>query len=208
MPGIRSLGALSLLVLLAAPSVANQLLQGQSLVSALEGGGYVILMRHASSPPNPPPAAELDPGNTGHERQLDAAGRASAEAMGTAIHRLSIPIGRVLCSPTYRALQTVRLAQLGQAQIREQLGDAGHSMQADSSGARGQWLRTQVAEDPPPGTNTVIVTHSPNIMEAVPADSAGLHDGEALIFRPDGHGGEQLIARVRIEAWPALAVTP
>jgi hypothetical protein len=35
--------------------------------------------------------------------------------------------------------------------------------------------------------------------------AAGLQDGEALIFRSDGAGGAMLVARLRIEAWPALA---
>jgi phosphohistidine phosphatase SixA len=182
-----------------------QPLQGTALVSALQHGGYVIVMRHASSPQQPPLAGRADSGNPRNERQLDAAGRSSAQAMGAAIRRLHIPIGEVLCSPTYRALETVRLARLGKPRIREELGDAGHSMQSDPTGARGGWLRMQVAAPPAPKTNTVLVTHLPNIREAFAADAAGLGDGAALVFHPDGHGGAQLVARVPIEEWPQLA---
>lgn len=182
-----------------------QTLQGASLVSALQRGGYVIVMRHASSPRSPPPAAQADPDNLRHERQLDEAGRSAARALGVAIRRLRIPVGAVLCSPTYRALETVRLAQLPEPKIREQLGDSGHSMQADPTGQRGKWLRMEVATAPAPHTDTLLVTHLPNISEAFPADVSGLQDGAALIFRPDGHGGAQLVARVAIEEWPRLA---
>ncbi len=185
-----------------------QTLQGASLVAALQRGGYVILMRHASSPQAPPTPPQADPDNARHERQLDATGRATAREMGAALHRLHIPVGAVLCSPTYRALETVRLAQLGTPQIREQLGDSGHSMQADTSGARGKWLRAQLAASPAPGTNTLLVTHLPNITEALPASAADLRDGGALILRPDGHGGAQVVARIGIEEWPRLAATP
>ena len=185
-----------------------QTLQGGPLVAALRRGGYVILMRHASSPQEPPTPAQSDRDNPRHERQLDATGRATAREMGAALHRLHIPVGAVLCSPTYRALETVRLAQLGKPQVREQLGDAGHSMQADTTGARGKWLRAQVAASPAPGTNTLLVTHLPNITEAFPAGTAGLRDGGALILRPDGHGGAELVARIGIEEWPRLAATP
>ncbi len=203
---LHTLGAcLAVLLWQAAPA---QSLQGESLVAALQGGGYVILMRHASSPQEPPTPAQSDPHNPRHERQLDALGRASARDMGAALRRLHIPVGAVLCSPTYRALETVRLAQLGKPQIREQLGDSGHSMQADPTGARGKWLRAQVAASPAPGTNTLLVTHLPNITEAFPASAAGLRDGGALILRPDGHGGAQLVARIGIEEWPRLAAAP
>jgi len=176
----------------------------KELVSALRSGGYVIVMRHASSPPDPPAAAQANADNLQRERQLDESGRASARAMGDALRRLKIPVGRVLSSPTYRALETLRMAQLGPVQTYPELGDAGHSMQGDSSGLRGAWLRTHVETPPPQDTNTVIVTHFPNLTEAFPAETKELADGEALIFKPDGHGGATLVARVKIGEWTQL----
>jgi phosphohistidine phosphatase SixA len=126
--------------------------------------------------------------------------------MGEALRRLRIPVGQVLSSPTYRALETVRLAQLGQPQTYSQLGDdAGQSMQADPSGTRAAWLRTKVAERPSAGTNTIIVTHFPNVNEAFEKDAAGLAEGEALVFRPDGRGRASLVGRMKISDWPRLA---
>jgi hypothetical protein len=61
--------------------------------------------------------------------------------MGEALRRLGIPIGDVLSSPTYRALETVRLARLGEATPRPELGDSGESMQSQSDGKRGAWLQ-------------------------------------------------------------------
>jgi hypothetical protein len=51
-------------------------------------------------------------------------------------------IGQVLSSPTYRALETIKFAQLGKPTKYPQLGDDGQSMIVDKSGARGAWLRT------------------------------------------------------------------
>ncbi len=183
-------------------------LAGRELVTALRHGGYVILMRHASSPRTPPEGAKADPENLQHERQLDEVGRDSARAMGSALHRLRIPIGQVLSSPTYRALETVRLAQLGRPWTSDELGDGGQSMRPDANSTRGAWLRAKVAEPPKPGTDTVIVTHYPNISEAFPGAAKDLADGEALIFRPRGHSGSELVARVRIEEWSRLANLP
>jgi phosphohistidine phosphatase SixA len=175
------------------------------LVLALRAGGYVIVMRHASSPPTPPDPAQADADNVQHERQLDEAGRTSARAMGEALRRLRIPVGQVLSSPTYRALDTVRLAQLGQPKTYSELGDAGQTMQADPSGRRAAWLRAKVAESPPAGANTIIVTHSPNVIEAFGKDATELAEGEALVFRPDGRGRASLVGRIKISDWPRLA---
>jgi phosphohistidine phosphatase SixA len=176
----------------------------ENLAAAMRTGGYVILMRHASSPPNPPDAGTANPDNPKLERQLDQAGRSSAVALGEALRQLRIPIGQVLSSPSYRALETIKFAQLGPATPIAQLGDAGQSMASDNSGARGAWLRAKTAEPPAPGKNTVIVTHSPNMMEAYPQETAGLADGESLILHPDGHGAAAFVARVKINEWAQL----
>jgi phosphohistidine phosphatase SixA len=197
---------LFLLSVLAALGTAQaQSLSGRALATALRSGGYVVLMRHASSPRTPPDPANANADNVQHERQLDDQGRASARAMGEAMRHLQIPIGQVLSSPTYRALETVRLAQLGQPKTYAQLGDGGQSMQADPTGTRATWLREKVAETPMAGTNTIIVTHFPNVNEAFAKDAVGLADGEALVFRPDGKGGAAVIGRVKIEEWPQIA---
>ena len=65
-----------------------------------------------------------------------------------------------------------------------------------------------MATPPAKGTNTLIVTHLPNIAEAFPEDAQGLEDGEALVFLPDGHGATKLIARVKIEEWSRWAASP
>src|SRR5690348_9822658 len=94
-------------ILLIAAAQAQQqsvspMLSGEQLVQALRRGGYVLLMRHASAPQEPPDTASADPGNVKRERQLDDTGRRTAAAMGAALRDLAIPIGAVLTSPTYR----------------------------------------------------------------------------------------------------------
>ncbi len=184
------------LLLLAAAAHAQQL-QGDALVKALRQGGYVIVMRHASSPREVPDKTAANPDNTKPERQLDPEGRASATAMGKALRDLKIPIGTVLTSPTYRALETIRYAQFGQPQAVPELGDNGQSMQGGTE-AQAAWLRKRVTELPK-GANTLIVTHMPNMSRAFPESTSNLADGEALIFGPSG-----VVARVKIEEWTRL----
>jgi phosphohistidine phosphatase SixA len=198
-----------LTALLVGPTLVHgETLSGSQLVAHLRQGGYVILMRHASSPREPPAAEQADAENQARERQLDETGRASARAMGEALRKLRIPVGKVLSSPTYRALQTVRLAGLGAPQTFTELGDEGHSMQADPGGVRGKWLRERVATPPARQTNTVIITHLPNIHEAFPEYATGIEDGEALVFHPDGQGNVVLVGRAKITEWPQLSGLP
>jgi len=177
-------------------------LHGEALVKALQKGGYILVMRHASSPREAPDKRTANPDNSKPERQLDEGGRNTAIAMGKALHDLRIPIGSVLSSPTYRALETVRLAQFGAPQIFAELGDNGQSMQGGTA-AQGAWLQKQVAQFPT-GSNTIVVTHLPNITSAFPQLASGLEDGEALVFGPDGKGQAILVTRVKIEEWPAM----
>jgi phosphohistidine phosphatase SixA len=195
---LRFVWALPLAAFIAAQGQSNE-----GLVKALRKGGYVIVMRHASSPQQAPDANAANPDNPNHERQLDERGRTSAVAMGKALRRLQIPISDILSSPTYRALETVRLTQLGQATPVPELGDGGRSMQA-STDAQVAWLRKRV-ERFPSGSNTLIVTHAPNMTRAFPEFTRNLADGEALIFGPDGKGGATLVARIKIEEWPKMA---
>jgi len=173
-----------------------------NLVATLQKGGCVIVMRHASSPRDLPDATTANPDNTTHERQLDLAGRTSAAGFGDALRRLHIPVGQVFSSPTYRAQETIRLAQLPVPTLAPELGENGQSMQAVTDAQAG-WLRNKAAEFPA-GTNTILVTHYPNITRAFPDKSMGIADGEALVFGPDGKGGATLIARVKIEEWRML----
>ena len=83
-----------------------------------------------------------------------------------------------MTSPTYRALETVRLAQLPNPQPYVELGDGGQSMQGVSD-AQGVWLRERALRLPK-GTNTIIVTHMPNIAHAFP-DWGAVADGKTVI---------------------------
>lgn len=177
--------------------VGDHSLCGAWVAAALRTGGYVVVMRHASAQPVPEHChANID--NQTHDRQLDDAGVKSARALGEAIKALRITFADVYVSPSYRALQTVRLADLPQAQIRLEL---------DICGSRDEisvWLRAQISKLPPSGANTLLVTHTPNL-DQFGEPAANLSPGEALIFRPDGHGGTAIVTRIRIDEWSQLS---
>lgn len=178
-------------------------LAGNDLLRALRQGGYVLVMRHASSPHATPTKAIADVENPNLERQLDDGGRNSALAMGEAIRRLQIPIGRVLVSPTYRARLTAKLAGFRAPQPVAELGDGGQSMQGADPG-QANWLRAQIIQPPSQNTNAVIITHQPNIVAAFGKEWTDLAEGEAVVFHPDGNGSVIAVARIKIDDWPKL----
>ena len=188
-------------MILLAGAAPAQTLSGEALVKALRRGGYVIVMRHTSSPRDAPDKQTANADNVKVERQLDEVGRTTATAMGKALRDLKIPVGEVLASPTYRALETVKYAQLRNPRTYAELGDNGQSMQGGTE-AQAAWLRKRVTQFPS-GSNTILVTHFPNIKDAFP-QASGVDDGEALVFGPDGKGGAALVARIKVEQWPGL----
>jgi phosphohistidine phosphatase SixA len=191
-----------ILLLVAADAMEGQAPSHEALIALLRQGGYVLVMRHASSPREAPTKELAKPDNLKLERQLDESGSRGASAMGEAVRRLQIPIGSVLTSPTYRAMETVRLARLDKPQAVNELGDGGHSMQGVSE-AQTSWLRNRVSEAPRLG-NTILVTHQPNLSRAFPDWGSSVADGEIVVLRPDGRGGVAVIGRIPIDVWPRL----
>jgi len=191
-----------MLLLIGVAAMAGQAQSSEEVIGLLRQGGYVLVMRHASSPREAPTKERANPDNLKLERQLDEPGRRGAAAMGEALRRLQIPIGAVLTSPTYRAMETVRLARLVQPQAVSELGDGGQSMQGVSE-AQGLWLRSRVSEAPRSG-NTILVTHQPNLSRPFPDWGSRVADGETVVLRPDGRGGVAVIGRIPIDEWPRL----
>jgi hypothetical protein len=66
-------------------------------------------------------------------------------------------------------------------------------------------FRKLVGVPPMAGTNVVIVSHKPNIMDAFGKDWFDVREGEASVFKPDGNGGYRLIVRVQANEWGKLA---
>jgi phosphohistidine phosphatase SixA len=122
--------------------------------------------------------------------------------MGDAIRSLKIPIGTVLTSPTYRALETVKYAGFTTPTVVEELGDRGKSMQGvDESQAT--WLRQKVTEVPRSG-NSLLVTHQPNLSRAFTDWGASVADGEMVVLKPNGGGAFAVVGRLPIHTWERL----
>lgn len=187
-------------LLLAGTMALAQGIAREQLADALREGGYVIVMRHASSPRELPDESTANPDNVNRERQLDESGRTEAAAMGEAIRSRGIRITEVLSSPTYRAVETAR--RMGYSAIRpvDELSNEGMRTSGEEYTA---WLRAEVTMQPDDG-NRLLVTHGPNVSAAFPEQAAGMSEGEALIFRPAADGDPTMVARLAITDWPNL----
>jgi phosphohistidine phosphatase SixA len=186
------------------PALVQAQASTRQLAQELRSGGFVLVMRHAESPEKRPAAGEAEADNPHRERQLDAAGKASARELGQALHALGIPIGRIYASPTYRAMQTVRLAGLGHARAVAQLDEGARGMRASADRARIRWLQAAVGQSPMVGTNTLIVTHTPNIVGAFGAGVANIAAGEMLVFGA-GVDRAEMVGRITVAQWRQLA---
>src|SRR5215468_10561045 len=49
-------------------------------------------------------------------------------------------------------------------------------------------FRKRVGTPPPAGTNAVIISHPPNILDALGKDYFGMREGEAAVLKPEGAG--------------------
>jgi phosphohistidine phosphatase SixA len=207
---IRSAAALAAAAFIAlagpvARSAGGAPLAAPELIERLRAGGCVLVMRHAQSPDALPNALTAKADNPHRERQLDAAGEAGARAFGAAVRALHVPIGPVDSSPTYRARETVRLAGLGEPRLIEQLAESKRGMSGAAERSQIEWLRRAVRRHPPRHSNTLIVTHTPNIVGAFGGPAAGIQAGESLVFEPRRAGGARLLGRITVAEWQRLA---
>jgi hypothetical protein len=53
-------------------------------------------------------------------------------------------------------------------------------------------------------TNSLIISHRPNIVDALGKDWFDVREGEASIFRPE-NGTYKLVARVQMDEWTRIA---
>jgi phosphohistidine phosphatase SixA len=173
----------------------------RQMVEALRSGGHVIYFRHGATDQGQKDSDPNNLANCATQRNLTDAGRAQAETIGEAFRSLGIPVGAVLSSEYCRALEYSRLAfATAQPERSLDLTDPLTDQQkADST----QAVKRLLGTPPTSGTNTVLVSHSPNLRLAVGIDLTV--EGEAAIFRVDASGTSTLVARLLPTDWPALA---
>lgn len=173
-------------------------------INALRQGGYVIVFRHGATHQDQADTDPLNPKNVAQQRQLNDSGRAKAKEIGEAFRRLRIPVSQVQSSVFNRAVETGTLMNLGEVTVSPDFSEGGLVVTPIENNRRAQALRKLAATVPPAGTNIVVVTHKPNILDAFGKEWFDVREGEASVFQPGG-GGYKLIVRVQADEWGKLA---
>src|SRR5215813_15184956 len=174
------------------------------LVRELRAGGLVIVVRHGATFPD---QADTDPfnfDNIAAQRNLNDKGKALAKAFGDALLRTRVPVGRVFTSKYNRAYETAVIAGFRDIEKTADLTEGGLVVSPNENSRRIDAFRKLLSTAPTPGTNTILITHKPNIVDALGKDWFDVKEGEASIFRPE-NGSYKFIARVQMEEWPHLA---
>ena len=78
-------------------------------------------------------------------------------------------------------------------------------MWPNENSRRAAAFRRMLSSAPKPGTNTILITHKPNIVDGLGKDWFDVKEGEASIFRPE-NGRYNLVARVQMDEWPNIAL--
>jgi len=170
-----------------------------ALWQRLRAGGVIVLMRHAATTPGvgDPPGFDLDKCAT--QRNLSAAGRDDARAIGAAFRHHNIVPGAVWSSRWCRCLETARLAFDGVKP--EPTLDSMFNIDAALGAARVQDLANRLEEWRGMGP-LVLVTHDVNVRALT---GVYLEQGDMLLTELRG-GRLQTIGRLNAHsAKPAAA---
>jgi broad specificity phosphatase PhoE len=173
------------------------------LLQALRAGGLVVVVRHGATFPDQADTDPLNFDNIVDQRNLNEKGKASAKAFGDAIRKAGIPVGKVFTSKYNRAYETAVIAGFEHIEKTADITEGGLVVSPNENNRRVQAFRKLLGTAPSAGTNTILITHKPNIVDALGKDWFDVKEGEASVFRPE-NGSYKLIARVQMEDWPYI----
>jgi phosphohistidine phosphatase SixA len=161
----------------------------------------VILLRHGATFSDQTDVVPFNFDNAADQRNLNEKGKALARSFGDALRQVGVPVGKVFTSQFHRAYETATLAGFKAIEKTSDLTlsyvPSGLVVSPEENNRRAQALRQMLTNAPAAGTNTVLITHQPNIVDALGKDWSDVKEGEALVFRPG--------RRISMEAWPRLA---
>jgi phosphohistidine phosphatase SixA len=185
------------------PAAAQQ--SARAAFEDLKQGGYVIVIRHGrtnESPAVPKDESPLDLATCTGQLMLNDVGKEQAHAIGEAFKKAGIPVGKVLASSYCRAVEMARLAfgraETTDALLLEAFVPAAGAPVPPPWPQRVEMMKQMIATVPDAGTNTILVTHFPNVKAAL---GVQINFGDAAIVKPDGHGGAAVVARIPSKEW-------
>jgi phosphohistidine phosphatase SixA len=200
---IALVALISLITTIAAAAPATPS-NDKDVAEALRAGGLILVVRHGATFTD---QADTDPfnfDNISAQRNLNDKGKALAKAFGDALRHTGVPIGKVYTSKYNRAYETALIAGFPDIEKTADLTEGGLIVSPNENNRRADAFRKMSAMAPKNHTNTIIITHQPNIVAALGKDWFDVKEGETSIFRP-ADGGYQLVARIQMDEWGRIA---
>jgi phosphohistidine phosphatase SixA len=181
--------------------------EGPEIVEKLKGGGHVLLIRHMTTVRNPDQWIGVDYDDCSTQRVLSDEGKQQARNLGQAFRNLEIPVGEVIVSPYCRCRETAKLA-FGKTGTESETLSVWDELEMEEKTQRGTEIRKMLDTPPAPGTNTVLVTHTGNLLWSFGLDSKP--EGLTHVFKPTGLaiGRPTYLGRVNPDEWRTLAGLP
>jgi phosphohistidine phosphatase SixA len=176
----------------------------KDILQSLHTGGLVLVVRHGATDPDKADTDPLNFDNIVAQRNLNDKGKALAKAFGDALRQAGVPIGKVYTSKYNRAFETAVLAGFNNIEMTTDLTEGGLIVSPNENIRRAEAFRKMLAVVPKDHTNTILITHQPNIVAALGKDWFDVKEGEASVFHPVD-GGYKLVARNQMDEWPRIA---
>jgi len=177
----------------------------QNIAQVLRAGGLVIVLRHGATVPDQADTDPLNFDNIAAQRNLNDSGKALAKAFGDALRQARVPVGKVYTSKYNRAYETAVIAGFVDIEKTADITEGGLVVSPNENNRRIEAFRKMLATPPQSGTNTILITHKPNIVDALGKDWFVVKEGEASLFRPE-NGSYTPVARIQMDEWPRIAV--
>lgn len=192
------------LLLSVAMAVSAAQADDKDVLQALQAGGLVLVVRHGATDPDKADTDPLNFDNIVAQRNLNDKGKALAKAFGDALRQAGVPVGKVYTSRYNRAFETATIAGFTNIEKTTDLTEGGLIVSPNENIRRAEAFRKMLAVVPKDHTNTILISHQPNIVAALGKDWFDVKEGETSIFRPVD-GGYKLVARVQMDEWPRIA---
>ncbi len=171
-------------------------LRRDDLMTALQGGGYTVLLRHARTNRTIQEQRDPIPVKRTEQRNLNDLGVRDAKLMGTVFKKYGIRFAEVISSPMFRTVETAEYA----------VGTPTRTTMALRVFPSTAEQAALIAAAPSAGTNRLLITHHFVIEQHVPGIKPGdVNESEAAVVRLGKDGKLELVGRITLSDWEAMA---
>jgi phosphohistidine phosphatase SixA len=170
-------------------------LRREDLMTALRAGGYTVILRHARTDRSFQEERSYVPKDRSAQRNLTDDGVRDAALMGVVFRKYRISFAEIISSPMYRSVETAEMAA----------GTPETTMVLRTYPSAPEQAAL-IARAPKAGTNRLLITHHFVIETHVPGISPGeIGESEAVVVRRTAAGKVELVGRITLDDWRALA---